>query len=157
MKRVVVIAIVICLVSCHRAQVNPELAIGHSDTGKPALHAIRDQELRELMDRMDALMQERFLTETQLDQERRKYAQSMAEQASGLSKTVDAILAKMPSLGLVAEEQGTFMALANKLRQQTAQLHELALDNRIDAIEQSLSQLNTTCISCHALFRKTGS
>jgi cytochrome c556 len=157
MKRVVIIATALCLMSCQRAQLNPDLPAGLSDTGQPALHAIRDQELRELMDKMDALMQERFLTETQLDQERRKYAQRIAESTASLSKTVDAILAKMPSLGLVAEEQRTFMALATKLRQQSGQLHELARDNRIDAIEQNLRQLNTTCISCHALFRKTGS
>ena len=150
------IAVGLLLAACHRAQVDHELANANSDTGQPALHAIHDQELRELMDRMDNLMHERFMTETQLDQERRKYALRIAERASGLAKTVDAILAKMPALGLSEQEQGTFLALANKLRQQTGQLHELARDNRIDAIEESLRQVNTTCISCHALFRKTG-
>ena len=36
---------------------------GRSETGQPALHAVRDEQLRE-----------RFMTEQQLDQQRRKYS-----------------------------------------------------------------------------------
>jgi len=57
---------------------------------------------------------------------------------------------------LTTQEQGTFLALANKLNQQTHDLREQASQNHIDTIDQSLHQINTTCISCHALFRKIG-
>lgn len=129
---------------------------GRSETGQPALHAIQDMQLRELMDRMDSLMQERFMTETELDSERRKYAQRIAKTAQGLAKTVGAIIAKMPALSLSPTEQTTFLALANKLYEQTQHLNEQASQNQIDAIDDSLHQINTTCASCHSLFRKTG-
>lgn len=129
---------------------------GRSQTGQPALHAIHNEQLHELMTRMDNLMQERFMTETQLDEERRKYARKIADSAQALSQTVTAIIAKMPELALSPTEQPTFMALASKLQQQTDTLHELARQNHIDAIDDSLHQINTTCTSCHALFRKTG-
>jgi len=144
------------LVACHRSDLVEGGMDADSDTGQPALHAIHDQALRELMDRMDVLMHERFMTETQLDQERYKYAQRIAQTALKLSNTVEAIIAKMPLLGLTTQEQGTFIALANKLSQQTHDLREQATQNHIDTIDQSLHQINTTCISCHALFRKIG-
>lgn len=127
---------------------------GRSDTGQPALHALRDNQLRELMDRMDSLMQERFMTEQQLDQERRKYSRQIAEAAGKLSTNVDAIIASLPSLQLSAAEQNTFLALASKLREEMSQLKLNAEQNHIDSIADNLHEINTTCTSCHALFRK---
>lgn len=129
---------------------------GRSETGQPALHAIHDEKLHELMRRMDSLMQERFMTETQLDKERRRYSQRIADTARGLSETVDVIIGQMPKLALSADEQSTFLSLAKKLRQLAVQLHQQASGNQIDAIDESLHQINTTCMSCHALFRNTG-
>ncbi len=129
---------------------------GHSETGHPALHAIQDQKLRELMDRMDVLLQERFMTEQQIDVERAKFLQRIADTAQELGQTVDVIVSRMPALPLSTDEQATFMALAGKLRQQTRQLQDQAQHKQIDSIDDSLHQLNTTCTSCHALFRETG-
>ncbi len=142
--------------SCSTGRIAPTSTGGRSETGRPALYAIHNSELHELMAKMDSLMQERFMTETQLDSERRKFSQRIADSALGLSKTVDAIIAKMSGLSLSPQEQTTFLALAGKLHQETEQLHDLASRNRIDAIDDTLHQINTTCISCHALFRKIG-
>ena len=129
---------------------------GRSETGTPALHSIQDKQLRELMARMDALMQERFMTEPELDAERRKYAQRIAVNAQSMSQTVDSIIDRMPSLKLTGDEQHTFLALAQKLREQSRQLQEQAQLNQIDAIGSTVHVINTTCTSCHALFRKLG-
>jgi hypothetical protein len=149
-------ALVLLLSACSTLDREHIAEGGRSETGEPALHAIHDNELRDLMDRMDSLMQERFMTETQLDNERRKYSHRIADSAQDLSKTIDTIIAKLPSLALSPAEQTTFLALANKLRQQTELLQQQASQNRIDAIDDGLHQINTTCTSCHALFRKTG-
>ncbi|WFP48694.1 cytochrome c [Methylomonas sp. EFPC3] len=129
---------------------------GWSQTGTPALHAVRDGKLRELMDRMDSLMHERFMTETQIDAERRKYARQIAETAHSLSANVDAIIASLPGLNLTADEQTAFRALAAKLRSEMGLLQQQAESNRIDQISDNLHEINTTCTSCHALFRKLG-
>lgn len=126
----------------------------HTQNGQPTLHAIHDDELHQLMLRMDSLMHERFMTETELDGQRRKYARQIADAALSLSQTVSAILAKMPTLALQPAEQSSFTSLASKLQQQTQQLHQLASQNHIDAIDDTLHQIKTTCTSCHALFRK---
>lgn len=150
------LVIILVLTACTTTPREHVAEGGRSQTGQPALHAIRDTELHELMTRMDNLMQERFMTETQLDGERRKYARRIADTAQALSQTVTAIIGKMPDLALTPAEQTTFMALANKLRQQTDHLNEVASHNQIDGIDDSLHQINTTCMSCHALFRKMG-
>lgn len=151
-----ILILVLSFAACSNQKVAPASDGGHSETGQPALHAVKDSQLRELMDRMDSLMHERFMTETEIDDERRKYSRRIADTALGLSKTVDAIIAKMPSLSLSAQERTAFLALADKLHHQTEHLRELATQNQIDAIDDSLHQINTTCTSCHALFRKIG-
>lgn len=129
---------------------------GLLDTGQPALHAVSDARLRELMDKMNALMFERFIAEPDIDRERRVYALKMADAADKLGSTVDAILSRLPALALNPDEQLTFRALAGKLREQANALNAQAKLNRIDAIEPMLDQMTATCSSCHTLFRKFG-
>lgn len=150
-----VIALILSACSSSGSQ-HAHLEGGRSQTGQPALHAVRDNQLRELMARMDSLMQERFMTEQQLDVERRKYSRQIGETARNLSANVGNIIAGMPGLQLNASEQTAFLALANKLREEAQQLQQLAEQNHIDAIPDSLHEINTTCTSCHALFRKLG-
>jgi hypothetical protein len=126
------------------------------DTGRPALHAVSDARLRHLMDQMNALMFERFMAEPDIDRERRHYALKIADAADKLGSTVDGILSRLPALNLKPDEQTVFRALAAKLRDQADTLKAQAKLNRIDAIEHELNQTTSTCLSCHALFRKFG-
>lgn len=155
-KRVVFATISLMLVACTTTNDKHVVEGGRVETGPPALHAIRNTQLREMMDKMDSLMQERFMTETEIDSQRRKYAQNIAQNAESMAKTVDSIIAYMPNLQLTPSEQNTFLALAKKLSEQIQRLHENATQNHIDAIDESLHIINTTCTSCHALYRKTG-
>ncbi|QPK63834.1 cytochrome c [Methylomonas sp. LL1] len=129
---------------------------GLPDTGTPALHAVSDTRLRELMDSMNSLMFERFMAEPDIDHQRRIYALKIADAADKLGATVDSILSRLPALNLSPEEQTVFRALAVKLREQTESLKAQAERNQIDAIEPALDQVAATCSSCHALFRKLG-
>ncbi|WKJ89783.1 cytochrome c [Methylomonas montana] len=157
MKITIILATLFVLSACAGSTSEPALIKGgRSETGRPALHAVRDNQLRTLMDRMDSLMQERFMTELQLDVERRKYSRQIAETAGSMESTVDAIIASMPGLQLSATEKTTFQALAGKLREEIQQLQLQAQQNQIDAIATSVHEINTTCTSCHALFRKLG-
>ncbi|MGR8935894.1 MAG: hypothetical protein ACU837_16165 [Gammaproteobacteria bacterium] len=122
--------------------------------GKPLPHAIESAQLRELMDRMDILMQESFMTEYEVDSERRKYALRIAANAEHLSKTVTAITHLLPSLKLNEEDQHTFLTLANTLGDQARVLETQAQQNQIDAIGNSMRHISVTCASCHSLFRK---
>ncbi len=150
------VSAILLLSACNNSTDKPTAEGGRIETGPPALHAIHDTKLRELMDKMDSLMQDRFMTETEIDSERHKYAKSIAKSADSLSKTVDTIIAQLPKLQLTPAEQSTFLALAHKLSNQANHLHDQAIQNHIDAISDSLHIINVTCTSCHALYRKTG-
>jgi hypothetical protein len=143
-----------CLLSACTATTKSIPEAGLPDTGKPALHAVSDARLRELMDRMNTLMFERFMAEPDIDRERRLYAVQIADAASQLGSTVEVILSRLPALNLSSEEQTVFRALAGKLHEQAETLQAQAKLNRIDSIEQTLNQTSATCSSCHALFRK---
>ncbi|MGR8952781.1 MAG: cytochrome c [Gammaproteobacteria bacterium] len=144
-------AIVLLLTACTDAGVTRRKTL---DITHPASHAIQSAQLRELMDRMDILMQERFMTEHEVDIERRKYATRMASAAENLSKTVKAILELLPSLKLDAKDQNAFLFLANQLDNQAQALQKQARQNQIDAIGDTMNQISATCTTCHSLFRK---
>jgi cytochrome c556 len=125
-------------------------------TGQPALHAVQNARLDELMIEMNSLMFDRMRTELDIDRERRRRAGQIADTAEAMSRTIESVLATLPALNLTPGEQDTFAALANKLRGQAMQLEEQARRNYVDAIPQTLDQMTLTCTACHQLFRDTG-
>ena len=126
---------------------------GRKETGLPALHAVRSGHLRELMQQMNNLMQKNFSSESEQNAEQHKTALQISSIAHDLSKTIDPLPSILPTLHLSTAEQTTFLALMSKLRIQTETLQEQAEQNILNVIPNTLEQMNTTCTSCHALFR----
>lgn len=126
------------------------------DTGEPALHAVSDTRLRELMNRMNGLMFERFVAEPDRDRQTQRDTREIAQTADSLGKSIDGIVARMPALGLSESEQTAFRALADKLRAQAGQLRQQAINHELEGLSTSLAQINATCTACHGLFRQLG-
>ncbi len=154
MNRSVLFFSLAALVSCADSTSKTTTHFENVEVGHPALHAVHNNRLRELMARMNALMQERFLTEPELDAEHRRYAQQISDTAQNLSQTIDSISTTLPSLKLSTTEQTTFTALVTTLREQTKTLSAQAKQNHVGNISHVLGQIETTCTSCHTLFRK---
>lgn len=129
---------------------------GLFDTGQPALHAVSDTRLRELMNRMNGLIFERFVTEPERDRETLKETDEIARTAADLGRSIDGLYARLPALDLNESEQATFRALADKLRNQASQLRQLAADRRLEDLSGQLAQISATCTACHGLFRQLG-
>lgn len=129
---------------------------GLPETGRPALHAVQNERLHDLMDEINSLMFERMRTQLDIDRERRRRAGEIAEVARAMSERAGEMLSTLPELKLSPEEQTTFAALAKKLRAQSMQLEEEASSNYIDAIPQSIERMSLTCTACHELFRDNG-
>jgi cytochrome c556 len=123
------------------------------DSGRPALHAIHDSQLHQLMAEMNHLMFERMRTELEIDQERRKKSLKIAKVASEMSNTITDVIDTLPRLALSPNEQTTFLTLADTLRSRVKTLEEQAHRNYIDAIPETLEQIAATCTGCHHLFR----
>lgn len=126
----------------------------HSNVETPALHALQDQELRTLMDRMSGLMFERFMTEHEMDVERRKYARQIIDAALILNSSSEALVKRAPFLGMNAEENNAFVILAQKLGHHAERLKNQAENNSFNGISSTLHEMQATCLACHTLFRK---
>jgi len=151
-KHTILVAIVV-LLGC---SASPQTRYPNTlhDTGNPALHAVQNERLSDLMLRMNALVFEQIRTEIEIGQDRRRKTLRIAEAAGKLQQSVDLIVAVQPSLNLEQHESVAFVALANKLKKQAIQLENLARDNQIEALAESMTQITNTCKACHSLFRK---
>ena len=138
-----------CAPSAHQRASEPALA----NTGTPALHAIDSNELRNVMRRINNLMQERNLTSQEMDSQQRVAASHVIAAAKALDESIDGILATMPSLKLAPGEDTAFRSLAGKLRDDAYQLKFQAEGHQLETIPATLERMNTTCNSCHALYR----
>lgn len=139
-------------VGCSAAGEAPPAPARYGD-GSPALHAVQDRRLRELMQEMNALLFERMPTELELDRERRLKAAQIAAAAEAMARTVDDIAAALPRLDLTPEEQAVFGIMAERLRERVATLLAQARANYIDGIPATLDAIGATCDGCHQLFR----
>lgn len=126
---------------------------GTGQDGAPALHAVQNDRLLELMNRMNALLFERMPTELEIDQERRRQAAEIAQVADAMAGTVDEIVASLPQLALAEDENTVFMVLAGRLREHVTTLQAQAHGNHIDGIPATVERMGATCDGCHQLFR----
>ncbi len=149
--------ILICLsvlCSCASQSESSPASSGTSAAEAPALHAIQDRELRVLMDRMNSLMMERFMTEHEMDIERRRSADQIIAAAKNLAVTAKILIQKLPGLDLKTAEQKAFHDLAGKLEQDAHRLQIQAENQSFAAISGTLTEMKSTCLACHTLFRK---
>ncbi len=119
----------------------------------PRLHAVMTDRISVLLDQMDTLMTDQNRTEIELDQDRKYKALRIADSAAELQRSVDIILKIQPALDLSEHQAPVFIKLTNQLKQQGAELEQLALHNQIDALKPAMQRTKNTCMTCHSLFR----
>ena len=155
MKRLYLFITSCCLIAaCASQSIDSVDLLESANAGQPALHAIQDQELRELMGRMNSLMMERFMTEQEMDVERSRFARQIIDASKTLASTAKALLNKLPGLGLNAKEQSAFRMLAQKLEHQANSLQKQTQNRNFNAVSATLHDMTSTCMACHTLFRK---
>lgn len=127
------------------------------DTGEPAMHAVQNSRLQQVMHRINDLVYAQLNNELNLGAERRKTAAEVSRIATELSSSEKAIIETMPSLQLKAGEESTFVALAEKLRVTALQMQASAEQEQWQMIPTHVETITNTCTSCHVLFRKSRS
>ncbi len=125
---------------------------GPPETGEPAMHAIHNNRLQQVMQQINLLVYAELSNE--LGQERQIKTQEVARIARELASSQKSIMETMPALKLKPTEEYAFVVLAEKLRLGAVQLEELANQNKLSKIPPTLETLTNTCTSCHVLFRK---
>jgi hypothetical protein len=139
----------ICTTGCSlsaEAQYKRKLA----ETGSPALHAVENTRLRELMGNMSQLREQSdYSHPLELKQDRdacEAVAKSLADSATKLPELAG-------TLKLDEAETKSYLSLAAKLRQQALKYAEVAQKGTFQELNQSMDQMMTTCNACHSLFR----
>jgi len=123
-----------------------ELAV----TGKPLLHAIQSDRLRQIMNK---LVYNPMPEEMDIAAERRRRMQRLSEVAASMAKYADTIPDAVKDVRIHADDRELFASLARTLRDQATQLSEQAKRDNLTGAERSLARMQLTCDRCHSLFR----
>lgn len=128
-----------------------------SSTGEPAIHAVQNTRLKEIMKELNALTYTQMLGEIDTSKPNQIRTKEIARIAGQLAANQKAVIATLPSLDLNPSEQSTFISLVHKLSSSAEQMQTLANQNNVQALPAAMDAVASTCTSCHTLFRKTPS
>ncbi len=124
-----------------------------ADTGKPAIHAVHDEWLRQLMADLREIALEQITQEMEPGLAGGPKADEIADIAECLAETSREIPTVLQDVRLSSEDQRFFKALSNKLAAQALELAGLARQNEVPAMEAKLDEMISTCNACHNSFR----
>lgn len=118
-----------------------------------ALHGLMTKRISTLVRSIEVLLYEQNRTQSELDQARRRQTAEIAAAAIELRDSVAQVEALESSLRLSSANSATFISLAQQLHSDSEALAELANGARVGSLEDAVLQLQTSCESCHSLYR----
>ncbi len=124
-----------------------------ASTGPPALHAVHNDRLTEVMEELRDLTFKRLPQEFDYAGERERGLQQVKELAAALGRTADDIPAAVSAEQLSEQDQAVFASLTEKLRNAAGDLGEHADAGSLSRAEEALGRVASTCNACHSLFR----
>ncbi len=121
-----------------------------ASTGKPALHSVQSERLRDIMARLrfDPMPQE-----TDSASERERQMREAADVAAAMAEAARSIPDAVGSVQLAETDRAVFLKLADKLGEQARELSATAKGGDYAATGRSLERVQATCNACHSLFR----
>lgn len=123
------------------------------DTGKPALHALRKERLREIMADLNRLTFETMPQEMNHHVQRNRDFVRLAEVADHLAQDAQAIPLILQDVRMSSEDRHVFNSYAKKLHEEATGLAELARGRSLDGLKTGMDEMITTCNACHSAFR----
>ncbi len=137
--------------ACHETSSSVAYQKKLADTGAPALHAVHNARLRELMARIDRLT-------TDGDYARPLELERSQEEAVKVGEALVKDSAMLTDFGnqleLSEEEHLIYEKMAKKLRGQAETYLNAARNKDFGDMERSLDAMMHTCDACHATFRQ---
>lgn len=117
------------------------------------LHGLMVERLNQLQQSIEQLLYQQNRTQSQIDQTRRTSVAEIAETATELRDSVQELVMLEPSLSLSPSNRPVFLALAQRLREDSQTLAELAMGTQVGSLDEAVLRLQENCESCHALYR----
>lgn len=140
----------VALSSCS-SRPHPEVPL--AATGKPALHAVSNAELRKAMAELNRQVTENIRLEAYTGNAPARDMSAVAQAAASMVATAERIPEAVPTLNLNEPEREIFLKLAAKLRDEANTLHSEARRNDRAAAEATANRMVATCNACHTSFR----
>ena len=117
------------------------------------MHAVRNGQLREVMRGIRDPALDRLPQELDDPGRERGSLQDLSSHARDLARYADRIGAIADQIVLTTDQQQVFLGLAGRLRSRALHLRDQADLRQTRLIETTLTEIDDTCIACHALFR----
>lgn len=121
-----------------------------ANTGKPAMHAVTSDRLREIMDQ---LTYHPITTESDVAGGRQQQLQELSKVAARMSEAANNIPDAIRGVELSERDREVFLQLVAKFSRQSKELSDAAGRGSYDAARRKLEQVQSTCNACHSLFR----
>ena len=124
-----------------------------ADTGRPALHAVHEERLREIMADLSRLTFEHMPQEMNVDAQQKRDAVRLATVADLLARDAKAIPLVLEDVRMASEDRRLFNSYADKLHIEAKEIASLARERSFDEVKVKLDEMVTTCNACHSAFR----
>ncbi len=123
------------------------------DTGRPALHAIHKERLREIMADLSRLTFERMPQEMDARTIRDRDLRELVAVADAMAADARAIPDALHDVRISEEDRRVFNSFADKLYVEATEMAAQARDRRLDDVQRTMQEMITTCNACHSSFR----
>ena len=140
----------ICLFSAGAVYSEPESL---DQLGELKFHAIYSEEMQDIMQRMNQLIYEKELNESQKKERRMQHLQNLIDTASELVIAAESLTEALPGFALNQMEKDVFQAMAMQLKLEAINIRIFAEMDSYTDVDLAYERLNDTCIACHELFR----
>ena len=151
--RTVGLAACVLIAACGQPQRVVDLPMPPRSTGTAVMHAVHSGELREVMQRLRGASFERLPQELDDSSREQAYLQEASSRARDLALEAGRIDAIVDQIGLTADQQQVFLALAERLRTRALELRTQADLRQTRLIHATREEIDETCTGCHTLFR----
>jgi len=144
--RVLYINIFLLLISGCSAKYNSELNTIEK-------HTIHSSELRMLMNELDMVVYDRYKSELERDDTRRRYALNLAQNIEKISKQINNLSKDKLAKNIDKNDISLFSKYVKELSTKGKNIRKLALNYELENIDKKIENIELTCNACHSKFR----
>lgn len=120
---------------------------------EPLIHVIVSDQIREIMLKLNDLVNARGMTALQIMELRVQHLRDLISTIDDLVDASEELNDAIPGIRLSPENKITLEALAKKLQDEAAHLKTMAEETNYAGMEPAYQRLTSTCEACHQLFR----
>jgi len=112
-------------------------------------HTLRSEKLRSLMMEINVVVHERYQSELERDDAKRRYAFRLSDALNEMSERIRTVPIKTSSFKEQEEVQVEFEKYSRRLNSHAKEIAHIAQSFEIEKLNPAIRQMVNTCISCH--------